>query len=269
MKVAYLINSTPKYFYLLPLHLGLIKRYCPLIPFDIFLATEVPDHPIVTKLVEAEGLRIVTIRTEESGFLASRAAALRELPAEYDLVIPMQEDFLLERIPDFEFILESFEHMKQDPRIQSIRWMPCPGPSEKDELYDANNPHWKVLDSAHDTYLFCFQATLWDRKACQTWYSKLVEQFAVDYPATLSDEERRVAEIRANYAENTRGQGYFKEWMMGPDKIHLAWVRKHRWPNAVYMSPWPYRPTAVVGGRLEAWAIELGKREGWQLTGQQ
>lgn len=268
MKIAYLINSTPKYFYLLPLHIGLINRYCPVIPFDIWLATEVPDHPTVKLLVEKEGLRVLTLADAEKGFLASRAAALRDLPQDYELVIPMQEDFLLERTPDFEFILESIELFKQDGRIQSIRWMPCPGPAEEDVLFDAKNPHWKVLDAKRDTYLFCFQATIWDRKACQGWYDRLLKQFSIDYPTTLSEEERRVAEIRANYAEAKQGQAYFAEWMMGPANLHLAWVRNHKWPNAVYMSPWPYRPTAVVGGRLEPWAIELGKREGWNLTTQ-
>jgi hypothetical protein len=33
----------------------------------------------------------------------------------------------------------------------------------------------------------------------------------------------------------------------------------------VYLSPWPYRPTAIVQGRLEPWAAELGKREGVPL----
>jgi hypothetical protein len=33
----------------------------------------------------------------------------------------------------------------------------------------------------------------------------------------------------------------------------------------VYLSPWPYRPTAIVHGRLEPWAAELGLREGVPL----
>jgi hypothetical protein len=44
--------------------------------------------------------------------------------------------------------------------------------------------------------------------------------------------------------------------------MHVGWKRAGPWSNAVYMSPWPYRPTAIVQGRLEPWAAELGKREG-------
>jgi hypothetical protein len=31
------------------------------------------------------------------------------------------------------------------------------------------------------------------------------------------------------------------------------------------LCPWPYRPTAIVKGRLEPWAEELGRREGFNL----
>jgi hypothetical protein len=260
MKVAYLINTTPKYFFLLPLHLELIKRYCAVIPFDIWLATEEPQHPIVQSLTD---IKVIELTQDEKGFLASRAAALKKLPARYEMVLPMQEDFLLERTPNFEFVLESFEIMRDDIKVDSIRWMPCPGPAEKDPLWSPKIPQWKVLQPDNNEYMFCFQATLWRRSALQTWFTRLVAQFDIDYPAMISEEERRMLEIRANYAENRKGQAYFREWMTG---THLAWVRSHKAPNAVYMSPWPYRPTAVVGGKLEIWAIEMAKREGFTIS---
>ncbi len=264
MSVAYLINTTPKYFYLLPLHVGLVKRYAASLDWRIYLATEEPEHPICQKL-SAEGVELLPLRPEESGFLASRAAALAALPASSEYVLPVQEDFLLERTPDLSAIAESLRIFAEDPSVQSIRWMPCPGPAAGDAVYEPS-PKFKILSAEYDEYLFSFQATLWRRAVIQEWYERLLSQFGTDYPGPLTPEQRVTAEIRANYAENTRGQGYFEAWMMGPQKRHLAWTRVHRFPNAVYLSPWPYRPTAVVGGRLEPWAIELGKREGWPLT---
>ncbi len=263
MSVAYLINTTPKYFYLLPLHVGLVKRYARGLGWPIYLATEEPDHPICQELV-AQGVQILPLGQESAGFLASRAAALAALPPEVAYVLPVQEDFLLERPVDMGAIQESLRIFKADPTIQSIRWMPCPGPAAGDYIYEEGSP-FKILSADFNEYLFSFQATLWRRAAIQEWYSRLCSQFLKDYPGPLTPQERVTAEIRANYAENTRGQGYFEAWMMGPQKRHLAWTRAHRFPNAVYMSPWPYRPTAVVGGRLEPWAAELGKREGWPL----
>lgn len=211
--------------------------------------------------MKSQGVKVLELLPSESGFLKSREAALRRLPT-YDYVIPAQEDFLLERFIDYNTIDQTFAILEKDPSVQSIRWMPCPGPAEADEPYGL---HWKELDPSFDEYLFVFQMTVWRFTALQTWYTKLTEQFERDYPKTLTAEERRIAEIRANYAENSRGQGYFKRWMMSAGEKHLAWTRAHKHPNAVYMSPWPYRPTAVVGGKLEAWAVELGKREGWPL----
>lgn len=264
MDTAYLINTTPKYFYLLPLHIGLIHRYAAslLQRWRIYLATEVPAHPICRE-IEKMGVHILTLPAEKSGFLASRAAAIEMLPPEIDFVIPIQEDFLLERLPDLEAIQESYSILFSDPKVSSIRWMPCPGPADSDSEY--LNNRWRTLSPEKDTYMFTFQATLWRRSEIERWYVTLVKQFQIDYPSTLSEEERRIAEIRANYAENARGQSYFKDWMCVDGKIHLAWKRIHKFANAVYLSPWPYRPTAVVGGRLESWAVELGKREGWPL----
>ena len=261
MKVAYLINTTPKYFYLLPLHIGLIRRYASAIHWDLWIATEEPNHHIIHDM-KKEGVKILELLPSESGFLKSREAALRRLPQDYDYIVPAQEDFLLERFIDYNVIDETFAIMEEDLTVQSIRWMPCPGPSPLDEPYKI---YWQQLDPIYDEYLFVFQMTVWRSTALRKWFTLLTEQFERDYPKTLTAEERRIAEIRANYAENSRGQGYFKRWMMSAGEKHLAWTRAHKHPNAVYMSPWPYRPTAVVGGKLEAWAVELGKREGWAI----
>ena len=70
--------------------------------------------------------------------------------------------------------------------------------------------------------------------------------------------------IRANVAENLKGQEVFSEFM-GPSQLHLSIEREHMNKNAVYLAPWPYRPTAVVLGSLEPWAKEFANREGFRL----
>ena len=261
--MAYVINTTPKYFYLLPLHIGLIRRYAPLLKWDIWISTEVPDHPIIESVRTTYGVKINVLAEKDSGFLASRAATFRGFSYGYEFIIPVQEDFLLERFPDFVAIEDSMEMMERDETIKSIRWMPCPGPHKDDVMYSEG---WKVLDAARDTYLFTFQMCIWRPMPLLQWYNRLCLQFDIDNPGPLTDADRRILEIRANYAENRQGQRYFNEWFMSGGEKHLAWMRIHKHPNAVYMSPWPYRPTAVVGGKLEEWAVELSKREGFPLT---
>jgi hypothetical protein len=68
-----------------------------------------------------------------------------------------------------------------------------------------------------------------------------------------------------NFAENADGQRFFWKFSHARGDVHLAWVRAGPWSNAVYLSPWPYRPTAIVQGKLEPWAAELGKREGVEI----
>ena len=253
--VAYLINTTPQYFYLLPLHIGLIRRYGGGLRWDIWIATEEPDHPLLKEL----DVKILTLDKSEGGFLKCREASLRKLPP-YKYIVPMQEDFLLERFVDETAISDALQILDTDSNVMSIRLMPCPGPAADDPVYKGP---WKELVAANDEYMFTFQACIWRQATLLDWYTRLCSQFEIDYPTTLSVAQRRYAEIRANYAENTKGQGYFNAWVPGK---HLAWTRVHKHANAVYMSPWPYRPTAVVNGQLQAWAIDLGKREGFNMT---
>ena len=260
--VAYLINTTPKYFYLLEFHVGLLRRYAPTLQWDIWVATEEPEHPLCLALLE-KGVRILRLDAADSGFLRSREMALLQLKELYTYVVPVQEDFILERTPDVAAITDALQIMDADPTVKSIRWMPCPGPNTLDEVY--RGP-WKLLNPKTDAYMFTFQVCIWRTADLFEWYSRLWSQFLTEYPSSMSDEERRIAEIRANYAENRQGQRYFASWMTSDEKKHLAWTRIYKHPNAVYMSPWPYRPTAVVGGKLEGWAIELAKREGFGET---
>jgi hypothetical protein len=58
-------------------------------------------------------------------------------------------------------------------------------------------------------------------------------------------------------------EGITREILKSFGNIHLAWPREGAHPNAVYLCPWPYRPTAVVRGLFESWANELAKREGF------
>jgi len=256
-KLAYLVNSTPKYYGLLPLHFTLVKRYGGDLPKTLFFATEVPDHPICTEL-QKMGVQLIPIPVDQSGFLESRAAALRIL---YDMgyfhVIPMQEDFLLEGRIMTSAINEARDMLDKYTDLASVRLMPSPGP------FTATAETWAPLVKAVDTYGFTFQATLWQTWDCLEFYRRVCYMLEEQYPkATTAPEKRRHAEIRVNLAENAVGQNIF--W--GLEKRHLAWKRAGQWSNAVYLCPWPYRPTAIVQGVLEPWAIELGKREGVPLS---
>jgi hypothetical protein len=257
--IAYLVNSTPKYFYLLPLHFMLLKRYAPSLAWPLYVASEVPDHPILKVLEEEYGVQILPLDSSESGFLESRTAAIQKLPATIQYVLPMQEDFLLERFVDTAEVQRSVHLLDTNPFVGSIRWMPCPGPEVKTPFVEKY-----ATITEKDTYKYIFQATLWRRSVVQEWFTKLVEQFNKEYPQTLSMRERMYFQIRINYAENQKGQDMFWKWF--GNLQHLAWIRKHKAPNAVYMSPWPYRPTAVTNGKLEAWAVEMAKREGYVLS---
>jgi len=245
---AYLINTTPKYFYLLPLHITLLKRYAKGMTWPIYIATESPAT--LPSLDLGIRLHIIPLPNSAEGFLESRAESVRCLPPEIRYVFPIQEDFLLEGRPSWLEIYDALRIMDIDS-VSSVRLMPCPGP--KGENYSDS---LKILDFAKEM-VFTYQATLWRREAYQSFMDALIATF----PPGLSQERKNNIAIKVNIAEIEKGQNILK----GLGSKHLSYVRDGPQPNAVYLCPWPYRPTAVVRGLLEPWAAELAVREGLPL----
>lgn len=249
--VCILINSTPKYYYILPFMIGMLRRYAPELKWPIFIATEEPVNPIFNGL----NVKLISLAANQTGFLESRRAGMDEIVGQYRYCLPLQDDFILEKGIDWTAIQNILKAMDDDDDVVSARLMPCPGPLGN-MGYKVKG--WKYLSHESDTYGFVFQATLWKSYACFEWYNNIC---AALYKKIGLGNQNAGVEVRENIAENTEGQRLF--WKMSRDLEykHVAWARKGAWPNAVYLSPFPYRPTAIVRGKLEPWAEELMRRE--------
>jgi hypothetical protein len=261
--VAILVNSTPGYYYILPFFFGMLRRYGEGLQWTVYLGSEQPDHPICREVAEKYGVEVVPIPSAFKGFIDSRWYCLNYLEGRHEFVLPLQDDFILEMPLREDLLGEILRQMVADETIASVRLMPCPGPAVADAVA---GPRLRELSHKHDTYGFTYQATLWRWYACRDWFQALSEKLQAAAPREFTDPKARVRlEVSGNIAENAEGQRDF--WALSAKRgwRHLAWERAGPWPNAVYLSPFPYRPTAIVRGALEGWAIELARREGFTL----
>ena len=261
--VCILINSTPKYYSILLLQVGLLRRYAPKLKWRLFLATEVPDHEICRRLVNDFGVELVVLDTKDSGFLESRASGVRGLPSEITYVLPLQDDFILDREPMYDMLDEACKILDMDRNVASLRLTPCPGPAKEDPLYNPGKV-WKILTD-NDDMVFTYQATLWRRIDYYAFFKELLHGVERDYPDAVTVEQKRHVALNVNCAEISYGQNLLKT-LGGEIILHLAYPRRGPWSNAVYLCPFPYRPTAIVRGKLEDFAKELGKREGFPVV---
>jgi hypothetical protein len=254
---AIVVNTCPKYFYILDAHFGLLRRYASSLKWKVFLATELPNDPRIQKLTQKYNLNIIGLENSQQDFLESRLAAVKALPAEIKTVLPLQDDFLLERPGmDGEAIKHALDILDVDDEVLSMRLMPSPPSSAKEGFWG----NWKRLMS--NDALFSFQATLWRREVYVNFMETLIKKERRAQPDLKGDEWNRHL-IGNNPAETYVGQTLLQE--LYPKGIHLCWPRAGPWANAVYLSPFPYRPTAIVKGVLQPWAEELVKREGFSM----
>jgi hypothetical protein len=250
-----MINTTPKYFFLLELHLTLLQRYAPQLKWPIFLVTEEPTHPTITNLRDKfPNIHTTTLTQDKEAFLESRAEGTRALPSHIKYVFPIQEDFLLEGRPVENIIQQALSILDEFSPVSSLRLMPCPGPRGF-RTFDETD--WKFLDFNVDSYVFTYQATLWRRSVYQKYMDDLIEEVEKNYPGPKTPKQKVNLQIRMNLGEVAFGQRILER----QPGVHLAWPREGPQPNAVYLCAWPYRPTAIVQGRIEPWALELGNRE--------
>jgi hypothetical protein len=201
-------------------------------------------------------LHILPLTHSQDGFFESRAAAVAALPAEYTLVFPVQEDFILEARPCIEEAVALFT----DSAVVSIRLMPCPRPALSAPTYKDS---WKILEFGKNEYVFTYQATLWRREVYESFMNTIISKVTEQFGTDLTPAQKAQIAIRYNFAELSAGQAILQN--LTKDLLHLSCTRAGSQPNAVYLAPWPYRPTAVVRGRLEPWARVLAEREGVPL----
>jgi len=258
--VAIVINTCPKYLYLLEAHFTLLRRYGASCKWPVYLATECWDNELLKALCKKHNVHLLNLESNQADFFESRIAAMELLPQSIEYVLPLQEDFLLERPgPDCLALEDALQQCMTNPNIASIRLMPCPGPKEPSQSCGI----WKVLSSLDQ--LFSYQATLWRKSIYKDYMQRLVSYSKEVYPDLAeSSEAWNTYAIKTNPAETHVGLTLLK--YMYPKAIHLAWPRNSARANAVYECPWPYRPTAVVKGVLEPWAAEYIRREGLYLN---
>jgi hypothetical protein len=257
--IAILVNTCPKYFYILEAFFGFLRRYGSNCAWPIYLATEMPEEFLIKRLAKQYEINIIKLKPEDSDFLQSRLAAVRALPTEIKYILPLQEDFLLERPGlNYDALTDALEVLDTKPEVLSARLMPCPGSSELVSKYG----RWKCL--AESDLLFSYQATIWRREVYEN-YMNLLIQNSLEANKNLKPQTAEWNRfcVRVNPAETSFGMNIIRS--IYPEGVHICWPRKAAWANAVYWCPWPYRPTAIVQGNLQLWAVELINREGFAL----
>jgi hypothetical protein len=255
---AIVVNTCPKYFYLLEIHFALMRRYGAGVKWPVYLATEKPDDFLIQRLKHTYNLNIIPLAEKDSDFFESRVAAMKALPQEVRYVLPLQDDFFLERPgANCDALKHALEILDTDREVLSLRLMPCPGSSATEGYWG----DWKKLVATD--MAFSYQATIWRREVYTNYMERLIQQRSLLHP-DLDKKKYNWYAVTINPAETFPGLQLLS--LLYPNGVHLCWPRSGAWANAVYDSPWPYRPTAVVHGRLEDWAQELAQREGFYLS---
>jgi REP element-mobilizing transposase RayT len=206
---------------------------------------------------------------KDYGFVEGRVHALKLLE-EYDNVIMLQDDFIIERFVDNDTIHKLIEIMNNDKNIGCIRLMPCPGPKGKTHLFGNGI---QLGEFERECWCrFSFQAAIWKREYYIRFFEELKEDikkniykstYKKDADALINDSEYwRKLWFKSNIAENRYGCKFTLRY----PEVLLGIIRDGEYSNAVYRSPIPYRPTAIVRGKLEDWAKDLFKRENINIT---
>jgi len=246
-----LINSCPKYNYLAVISVQLIRRYAPDIKWPLYVAT--------TGLSEKEEGVLKTLavhyvnQTEEENtdFIESRIHSLRFLQNHYSSVLLLQDDFFLDRNPLYTKLYESVKLVEKG--VSCARLMPCPGPTGE-ALEQSSEWKWIQEDAP---YLFSFQAGLWSLPWLIEFFEEMVKESLLDFPKYKCKKNHYW--LTVNPCETAIGVSVCKR--LGYKAVGFG--RAGPWSNAVFLSPWPYRPTAVEKGVIQPWAKEMIKREGF------
>ena len=264
--VCILVNSCSKYRYILHPFFIMWKRWWKDCKLPMYLACDGD----LTEFKDTYGIHIIE-QEKDYGFVEGRIDALKKLD-NYDFVIMLQDDFIIERYVDndtidklMDIIVKSYENTLDNEHIACIRLMPCPGP--EGELYKFGNGI-ELKEFENQCWCkFSFQAAIWNRHYYIRFFEDLIDDVKTNiYKTHYKKTADKIVDdlnywnklwFKMNIAENEYGSRFTCRY---PEKF-LGIIRDGKQANAVYKSPIPYRPTAIVRSKLEPWARDLFKRE--------
>jgi hypothetical protein len=172
--IAIVLNTCPNYMYLLEAHIGLLRRYGSSCKWPIYIAIAIQPDARFELFCKDHSIEPIYLEAADGDFLQSRYAAMQHLPETVQYVLPLQDDFLLERPGLDTAALESaLEILDKDPSVASLRLMPCPGASSsssKELVYNG----WNRLGESD--LLFSYQATIWRRSVYTRYMAELIKQ---------------------------------------------------------------------------------------------
>lgn len=97
---------------------ALFRKFWPDCPYPLTLITDTKTDPW-------DGDEAIVIG-EDKGWCKNFALGLEKVDAEF--VLMMQEDFLLNSVPDIAFIVKALKILLDNDRADCFRLYPCPGP---------------------------------------------------------------------------------------------------------------------------------------------
>ena len=222
---AIFISSTPKYSFIWDTFFTLLRNNWENCPYPIyFISTGDTEY-----LTEKYNINIEKIE-KDLGFLESYRYLCQKYKEKYSHFILLQEDYLIEKKVNQKTLDEYEKILFEKENIGFIRTMPCPGP--KGEKRRFGDIELRKINKNED-YSFCFQSSFWNL------------EYFFDFT--------KIPKNSPSGSENFLA----KKMRRCRKKENWGFIRPFKESHAVYESPIPYRPTAIVKGKLQGWAKKL------------
>ena len=221
---AIFISSTPKFSFIWDTFFTFLRKHWTDCPYPIYFVSEGnPDYLKDKYNINVEKLE------KDLGFLEGYRYLCNKYRNKYHNFILLQDDFLIERSVNQPLISKYEKIMYENENIGFIRMMPSPGPKGERKMF-GDIELGKIRKK--ENYSFSYQTSVWN----------LDYFYDFTAPSKFRWDDLNMSRKMRTDRSGKENWGFirpFKEW------------------NAVYESPIPYRPTAILKGKVMDWAKHL------------